>query len=76
MSSEDAATHAAVDLTHALINPTHNIPLTTLVNNQTAAIQQITVILNITATPQEKPPPNKITQYQKTPIPYLMVYTP
>ena len=73
MSSEDAATHASADLTHTLIDPTHNIPLITLFNNQTAALHQITVIFNITATPQEQPPPNTMTEEQKIPMPYPMV---
>ena len=38
ISSEDAATHAAADLTHTLLNPNLVSPITTLGDKQTAAL--------------------------------------
>ena len=41
LSSKDAATNAATDLTYALLNPTPTSPLTTLGNKQTAALRKL-----------------------------------
>ena len=62
----DSETHAAEDLTHALINPTPTIPLTTLRDNQTAALRKIAEIFNKAAPPQVTPPPRVHTP-EKTP---------
>ena len=44
LSSKYAATHAASDLTHALLNPTPNSPLTTIGDKQTSSLRQLAEI--------------------------------
>ena len=67
MSSEDVETHTDYDLTHALLKPIPDIPLTTLGNKQTEALKQLAGIFNMTTTPQDLPPPNAGPQEQKNP---------
>ena len=61
ISSKDAATHAAADLTHALLNPTPNSPLTTLGDKQIAALRKLAEIFNKASPPQVKSPPMEHT---------------
>ena len=51
ISSEYAETHVVDDLAHSLLSPTPTSPLTTLVNNHTAALKQLAEILNMAAPP-------------------------
>ena len=76
MSSTDAATHAAADLTNALLNPTPNIPLTTLGKNQTSDLKQIFEVLNMADPTQVKLPTNESPQKQKPPKPLPRVNSP
>ena len=56
ISSKDAITHAAADLTHALLNPTPTSLLTTLGDNKIAALMQLAEIFTKPAPPQVTPP--------------------
>ena len=50
LSSKDSETHADVDLTHVLLNPTPTSPLKTLGNKQTSALRKLTEIFTNAST--------------------------
>ena len=51
VSSQDAAEHAAMDLTHALPNPTPTSPLITLVHKKIAALRKLAEIFTKASPP-------------------------
>ena len=62
ISSKDAATHAAADLTHTLLNPTPTRTLTALGDNQTAELRKLSEIFTNDSPFQETPPLRVHTQ--------------
>ena len=73
MSSESAETHAAVDLTYTLLNPTPTSPLTYLGDKHTAALKQLASIFNMSVPPQATPPATRALQQEEAPVPPLRV---
>ena len=60
--SKDAATHAAADLTHTLLNPTPTRTLTALGDNQTVELRQLSEIFTNDSPFQETQPLRVHTQ--------------
>ena len=76
ISSEEEAIIAEVDIAYALLNPTPNIPLTTLGIKHTIYLKQLADIFNMNVPPQATPTVTRVLTQQEAPAPHPRVDPP